>query len=110
MIETKKLTPIEIMIKKKIRRRLSSKGLSGVLKARSKFRNMFKTMKGIVKLKHLTAKKFDTSASLHTALKEALLSVLVNVGLEKKNCRVKLESAEDCGGSKPKISVRYRFR
>merc|ERR1712226_305535 len=71
---------------------------------------MFKTMAGVVKLKGLTAKEFNESASLHNALKDALLGILVAVGLQGCNCRVKLETAKDCEGSQSKISVSYRLR
>ena len=88
----------------------SFRTISGLMQAKSKFSKMFKTMSGTVKLKGLTAKEFDESASLHTALQEALLNILIGVGLQRSHCRVKLQNAQDCEGAQQKVSVSYLLR
>lgn len=82
--------------------------LSSLVKAKNKFSSLFKTMKGSVNLKGVKAEEFDASASMHKALKDALMTILMNLGLSRQNARIKLMDAKNVSANK--ITVAYRIR
>jgi len=84
--------------------------LSTLVKARTKFSSLFKTMKGSVNLKGVKAEEFDASASMHKALKDALMTILLNLGLSRQNARIKLMDAKNVSSDKITVSYRIRLR
>ena len=84
--------------------------LSSLVKAKTKFSSLFKTMKGSVNLKGVKAAEFDASASMHKALKDALMMILLNLGLSRQNARIKLMDAKNVPNTPDKITVSYRIR
>merc|ERR1719460_2896760 len=84
--------------------------LTALVKARTKFSSLFKTMKGSVNLKGVKAEEFDASASMHKALKDALMTILMNLGLSRQNARIKLMNAKNVTADKVTVSYRIRLR
>ena len=97
--------------KHKLRRALTkARGSLAVLAAaHEKNADLFKTLKGSVKLKNTTAADFNSSVSMNKALKECVMSLLTKVGLDSQECRVKIESVEDEPEAN-RVKVNYGIR
>merc|ERR1711871_1047220 len=91
--------------------KLSMGALGMLLKAKKKIKNLIKTLKGFVKIKDITVDEFEKSYSMHRALKSALTQILLDIGLDTRDIRTKLDDIkEDAKGSRLTINYSIRLR
>jgi hypothetical protein len=76
---------------------------------KQKLKDLYKSVKGSVKLKNTSATEFNNSASMFRAMKDNVMELVTRAGLGTQDCRVKVMHVLEDAESK-RIKVNYRIR